>query len=193
MSWDRRGETRRKKNDTHGGSVERSLRHVTVRRRASRCSAIVILMIAGLPAIVPRFAARRPLGGPTATGRPGALFCRRASSRLQGAPRSRWSSTHLQEWYSFARRPTCKTPSGRLWDSAWCAELGPVYDARGLGYGATNLTVTIHRGTFADTLLPGGSNRREVAEFCQWRDLWVRRLPFVGQATAPVMPTHMAM
>jgi prepilin-type N-terminal cleavage/methylation domain-containing protein len=27
-----------------------------------------------------------------------------------------------------------------------------VYDARGLGYGASNLTVTIRRGTFVDTL-----------------------------------------
>lgn len=27
-----------------------------------------------------------------------------------------------------------------------------VYDARGLGYGASNLTVTIRRGTFIDTL-----------------------------------------
>jgi prepilin-type N-terminal cleavage/methylation domain-containing protein len=27
-----------------------------------------------------------------------------------------------------------------------------VYDARGLGYGVTNLTVTVHRGRFVDTL-----------------------------------------
>lgn len=131
----------------------------TVRRRAfTLLELLVILTIAGLAMaiVVPQFARLRDRSAVrTATADLGALF---SSARQMAITRRTTVAVVFDTVAGMVQlRAGGRTVQKRSLKAVYGIVLGAnrdsaVYDARGLGYGAANLTVTIQRGTFVDTL-----------------------------------------
>lgn len=131
----------------------------TVRRRAfTLLELIVVVMIAGLvmAIAVPPFVSLRDRSAVrTATADLGALF---SSARQMAITRRTTVAVVFDTVAGMVQlRTGGHTLQKRSLRAVYGIALGAnrdsaVYDARGLGYGAANLTVTIQRGTFVDTL-----------------------------------------
>lgn len=141
---------------THGRRVEAPF--PPMRSAFTLLETTLVLLVIGLllALVAPRFAAMRDAAAVrAATGDLGGEFgLARQTAIARRSPAALVIDTARG---TVEVRAGGATVSRRLLGGVYGIVLGAnrdsaVYDARGLGYGVTNLTVTVHRGKFVDTL-----------------------------------------